>query len=296
MSNANLENRILTNEELVSLIKAGECVPDNMLTLWRQNKRFISSLASKYAGGAEREDLEQSGYIGLSDAVQHYDSGRGVPFISYAAFWIKRRMKECVDNNRAIHLPSGIQDDMREYKKIVREYEQKYACEPSEREITALMRIGREKLAQIQKALRTGQIRSLSEPVENEDGETPLVDILAAGDNMEEDTVQSIDAEDMKRSLWCAVDALPADQSCMIRLRFIEGLTVKEIEKRMGVTSSQVNTIQRRAERTLRSYSVRYRYRRYYEQYLSAAPISHVGVRRFRQTWTSEVEKAALEI
>ena len=34
--------------------------------------------------------------------------------------------------------------------------------------------------------------------------------------------------------------------------------------------------------------------RAYFEEYLSAAPIHHVGVRRFNETWTSEVEREAL--
>ena len=36
------------------------------------------------------------------------------------------------------------------------------------------------------------------------------------------------------------------------------------------------------------------RFRGYFEEYLSAAPIHHVGVSRFQTTWTSEVEREAL--
>ena len=36
------------------------------------------------------------------------------------------------------------------------------------------------------------------------------------------------------------------------------------------------------------------RFRGYFEEYLSAAPIHHVGVSSFQTTWTSEVEREAL--
>lgn len=36
------------------------------------------------------------------------------------------------------------------------------------------------------------------------------------------------------------------------------------------------------------------KYRAYYEQYLAAAPVHHVGVAGFKTTWTSEVEREVL--
>ena len=146
----------MTNEQLVIRVKGGDNTAGNMLELWEQNKRFISAIARKYSAGAELEDLEQSGYIGLNDAVTHYEPDKGVSFIGYAAFWIKRRMRECVDNNRPVHLSTGVCDDIRDYKKVIREYEQSCGCEPLDAEICGAMRINREKLAQIRQAVQTG--------------------------------------------------------------------------------------------------------------------------------------------
>lgn len=284
----------MTNEQLVIRVKGGDNTAGNMLELWEQNKRFISAIARKYSAGAELEDLEQSGYIGLNDAVTHYEPDKGVSFIGYAAFWIKRRMRECVDNNRPVHLSTGVCADIRDYKKVIREYEQNSGCAPSDAEICGAMRISREKLAQIRQAVQAGQIRSLNEPIENEDGETILEECIASSDDLEESAVESMDTENMKRGLWCAVDNLPSEQSRIIRLRFIEGLTLREIGEHIGVTVGQVNTIQKKAERTLKTRAPRYCYRHYYEEYLAAAPISHTGVRRFLQTWTSETERLAM--
>ena len=94
----------MNNEQLVARIQAGDNEAENMLQLWRQNKAFIAMLARRYSAGAEMEDLEQEGYIALCEAVQHYEPERGMSFIGYAAFWIKRRMRICADNSRTVRL------------------------------------------------------------------------------------------------------------------------------------------------------------------------------------------------
>lgn len=52
----------VANEELVIRIQAGTDVPENMLQLWEQTKAFIHTVALRYQGLAELEDLEQEGY------------------------------------------------------------------------------------------------------------------------------------------------------------------------------------------------------------------------------------------
>lgn len=43
-------------------------------------------------------------------------------FISYATFWIKRRMRICGDNSPAVHLSFNVGDEVRRYRKIMRKY------------------------------------------------------------------------------------------------------------------------------------------------------------------------------
>ena len=90
---------IVTNEQLVALIRAGENEADNMLKLWNRNKGFVFKTAKKYSGYAEMDDLMQEGYLGLSEAVRYYDAEKGVPFINYAALWIRQAMQRYIDNS-----------------------------------------------------------------------------------------------------------------------------------------------------------------------------------------------------
>lgn len=283
-----------TNECIVAAVQAGDNEAENMLQLWRQNKGFIAMMARRYSTGAEMEDLEQEGYIALCEAVQHYDSARGMSFISYAAFWIKRRMRICADNSRTVRLSFNAGDEVRQYQKFTREYRQEYGCAPSDRELCGFLYVSREKLDQIRKAAQMGNIRSLDEPLQGMDGDINIADTVPSGEDMEGDAIRKIDKERMKRELWLAVDQLPGDMPAAVRLRYESGLTLEKTGQALGVNRERARQLERKAMRMLRLPQRSGKFRAYFEEYLSAAPIHHVGVRRYLETWESEVEREVL--
>ena len=285
---------MMDNEQFVARIQGGDNEAENMLQLWRQNKGFIAMIARRYSTGAEMEDLEQEGYIALCEAVQHYDPARGMSFISYAAFWIKRRMRICADNSRTVRLSFNAGDEVRQYQKIMREYRQEYGCDPSDRELCGFLYVSREKLDQIRKAAQMGNIRSLDEPVQGMEGDISIGDTVPSGGDMEEDTIREIDKERMKRELWLAVDQLPGDLPAAVRLRYENGLTLEKTGQVMGVNRERVRQFESKAFRILRQPHRCRTFRAYFEEYLSAASIHHVGVKRYLETWESEVEREVL--
>ena len=285
---------MMDNEQLVTRIQGGENEAENMLQLWKQNKGFIATIARRYSAGAEMEDPEQEGYIALCEAVQHYDPNRGMSFIGYAAFWIKRRMRICADNSRTVRLSFNAGDEVRQYQKIMREYRQEYGCDPSDWELCGFLYVSREKLDQIRKAAQMGNIRSLDEPVQGVDGDISLGDTVASGEDAMEEAIREIDKEQMKRELWLAVDQLPGNLPAAVRLRYEDGLTLEKTGQALGVNRERVRQLESKAFRILRLPRRCKKFRAYFEEYLSAAPIHHVGVRRFNETWTSEVEREAL--
>ena len=283
-----------TNECIVAAVQAGDNEAENMLQLWRQNKGFIAMMARRYSAGAEMEDLEQEGYIALCEAVQHYDPARGMSFISYAAFWIKRRMRICADNSRTVRLSFNAGDEVRQYQKIMREYRQEYGCDPSDWELCGFLYVSREKLDQIRKATQMGNIRSLDEPVQGMDGDISIGDTVASGEDMEEDIIREIDKERMSKELWLAVDQLPGDQPAVLRMVYRDGMTRIKAGDVLGYGNGKVGIEERRALNALRRPHRCKKFRVYFEEYLSAAPVHHVGVQRYLETWESEVEREAL--
>ena len=132
------------------------------------------------------------------------------------------------------------------------------------------------------------------EPVQGMDGDISIGDTVASGEDMEENTIREIDKEQMKRELWLAVDQLPGDLPAAIRLRYKDRLTLEKTGQALGVNRERARQLESKAMRILRQPHRCTRFRGYFEEYLSAAPIHHVGVSRFKETWTSEVEREAL--
>ncbi len=285
----------MTNEQLVARIKAGESEAENMLQLYEQNKRFIYKIAMKYQSYAEIEDLNQEGYIGLCEAVRHYDQAYCASFIHYAAFWIQQVMCRYIANCcSCVRVPEGVRNEVQQYKKILTEYRKYYGKEPTNREMRAFLGVSIEKLESIKKNALAVKIRSLDEPISGENEDILLSDTLASEECFEDDLIKRLDTAAMTEALWSAVDELPDNMPEVLRHRYQDNMTRNEVGQQLGITASQAGTIEYKALRKLRIPSKCEQFRGYYEQYISASPIYHVGVERFNRTWTSATEELAL--
>lgn len=285
----------ISNEQLVALIRAGENEADNMLQLWQQNRGFVYKVARRFSGYAEIDDLMQEGYLALDEAVRQYKSDKDAGFLTYATFWIRQRMQRYIDNCcSAVRIPVHAQNDVRRYKRAVREYQKYYGCEPPESALCALLDVGQEKLCAIRENARTGQIDSLNRVIGGEDEDITIADTIASDEVLEEDVIKDLDRENMSRELWIAVGQLPGNLPEAIRHRYFDGMTLKEVGQSMGIGIERVRQLQAKAFRMLRTERRGAKLRRYHEEYLAAAPVHHVGVESFQRTWTSEVERDAL--
>lgn len=285
----------MDNEQLVVRIQSGEDEAENMLKLWQQNRGFIATMARKYVSLAEMEDLEQEGYIGLCEAVRHYEPRKGVAFINYAAFWIRQAMRRYTDNCGAVvRIPSGMVDWIREYNRALREYRQAYHEWPSDGALCWLLGIKKEKLRDIQQAVRMGNMGSLDAPLDTEDGELSMLDVIPSGEDPAGDVSRRLDHESMSRDLWEAVDRLPGDQPAVLRMVYREGMTRIQAGKVLGYGNGKVGLEEHKALRTLRNTRRCEVGRAYYNEYLAAAPIHHTGLQTYLSTWTSEVEREVL--
>src|SRR5262249_5565354 len=72
------------------------------------NLRLVVSLARTYRGrGVPIADLVQEGTIGLIRAVERFDHRHGVKFSTYAAWWIRRSLRDAVAAARPPRFPPG---------------------------------------------------------------------------------------------------------------------------------------------------------------------------------------------
>lgn len=90
---------LLTNESLCALAQSGDTAAQNQLI--ENNLPFIQKTANSILpqcndGRIDADDLIQEGCLGLMEAVSRFDIEKGVQFLTYAAYWIKKFMYEAV--------------------------------------------------------------------------------------------------------------------------------------------------------------------------------------------------------
>lgn len=97
-----------TNEELVKLIQEGH--KEYIEQLWMQVEKFVSMKVREriwkvpdYIGASYADDLYQSGYFALLDAVELYSPGKGAGFLTYLSLHLKRYFNETLN----VHTANG---------------------------------------------------------------------------------------------------------------------------------------------------------------------------------------------
>lgn len=169
----------------------------------------------------------------------------------------------------------------------------RYGYEASDRELCGLLGVNEKKIRKLKRAASMGQIQSLNELLPGTEDFT-LEESIASEEDLEEEAAARLDRERMKEELWRSVDELPDRLPVVVRMRYQEETTLNEVGERLGVSLSRAAQMNKQAMRTLRQRVHRYQYKQYYDQYLAAAPIRHVGLESFKRTWYSAVEREAL--
>lgn len=286
----------MENEQIVALVKAGEDIADNMLTLWQQNKAMIYKVARKYSAYADIEDLQQEGYLALCRAVDCYEPEYGIKFISYAARIIDQKLMIYVNKNRLVRMPGEEQHKIALYYKTVNVYRTHLGRKPTESEIASAMGVSGKIVRQIQKDINMGRMASLDAPLSVDDNETvSLLDMVEDKRNDMRAVEQDIENEELKAVLWSAVDSLPEDQSTIIHAVYQQGKTLQSIGKEMEITGTKVYCTHRAGLRALRHGRHGKTLLTFYDGYVRNMAMQGVGTGTFTRTWTSATERVALK-
>lgn len=68
-------------------------------SLMERNQRFIYAVAKQYAKGNDIMDLIDECNVGMNDAIDKFDPTRGLKFISYAVWYIRRKVVSYITND-----------------------------------------------------------------------------------------------------------------------------------------------------------------------------------------------------
>lgn len=196
------------------------------------------SLAMRYRGVSEpMEDLVQVAELGLVAAIKGFDPARGKPFTAYAVPTILGEIKHHFrDRVWNLRLPRSLQESTATVDRATERLTGELGRAPTAAEIADRTELSE---LEVREAMTAAEVRytvSFDAPAGGEDEETSAAARLG-GRDMGYDRVE---AELASRSA-----DLDEREIKVLRMRFNEGMTQREIGKCLGVSQMQVSRISR---------------------------------------------------
>jgi RNA polymerase primary sigma factor len=247
------ENLITAEEEVKLAIKIKNGDQDALNKLTRANLRFVVSVAKQYqAQGLSLPDLINEGNLGLIKAAKRFDETRGFKFISYAVWWIRQSILQALaEQARIVRLPLNQVGSMSRISKAYSKLEQEFEREPSAEEISKILDIPIEKVAESMKSsgkhvsmdapFAQGEENSLLDVIENID--SPKADINLMNESL---------AKEIERSLSTLSEREKEVVTMFFGIGITHGLTLDEIGDKFGLTRERVRQIKEKALKRLK--------------------------------------------
>jgi RNA polymerase sigma factor for flagellar operon FliA len=221
--------------------------------------RFVvGRLGIPATGLLEAEDLVSYGMIGLINAIDRYDPGRGIRFEAFATARIRGAV---IDQLRALNwLPRSAVARMRQIEAALANLEQRLGRPATEEETAADIGVSTQRYRQMLMEA-SASILSLDAPLNSLSQED---DTASLGEMLEDQNTQGpaeeVERQELVAALSTAIRRLPEREQALLSLYYREELTMKEISRLMGISESRVCQLHMQAIMRLRGALSAYRY------------------------------------
>jgi RNA polymerase sigma-B factor len=203
------------------------------------------SLAVRYARGTEPlDDLFQVACLGLLKAIDRYDPSRGTAFTSFAVPTMLGELKRHFrDTTWAVRVPHHVHDLAMRVRTTNVDLTQRLGREPSAAELAEALGAREQHIAAALDALAAYYVVSL-EAAHGQEG-LGLRDAIGREDGCLSQVEHRAVLDDLME--W-----LPAGEQQVLRLRFEEDMTQRQIGDRLGLSQMSVSRTLRRVLSDLR--------------------------------------------
>ncbi|MGI9626586.1 MAG: sigma-70 family RNA polymerase sigma factor [Longimicrobiales bacterium] len=232
-------------------IRAGD--PESLDKLVRSNLRFVVAVSKRYQNqGVHLSDLINEGNLGLIRAAHKFDETKGIKFISYAVWWIRQAILQCLaEQSRIVRVPLNRAGALHRIGRRKSMLLQELGREPTVDEIATDMNVSHE---EVERTLAISRSHlSLDAPM-NSGEDNRLLDYLPDqfSPGPDEETFENA----LTETVESALSSLKDREAKILRLYYgLEGddpMTLEQIGSILGVTRERVRQIKEKALGRLR--------------------------------------------
>jgi len=224
---------------------------DTLITRYAPLVKYVAGrVAVNLPKSVDEGDLTGYGTLGLIDAIERFDPGRGVKFETYAIARIRGSM---IDGLRSMDwVPVSVRHRNRNLESVVRELENQLGRSATDEEVAEQLGITVAEYGQRIQDMAGSAILSLEDVWGNpEEGEAPTR-MAEIKDEKAVDPLDEAEWNSRREALGRSIEKLPPREKLVVTLYYFEGLTVKEIAYVLKVSPSRVSQLHTKAVIRLR--------------------------------------------
>ena len=196
-------------------------------TVMNSAEKLIRYYAHLYGKGCDRDDLTQTGYLGLMKALKNFDTEKDASFATYASHCIMGEIRHLVRKQASYYRPGCIVELQGKVDRVMDEYLRDYGEAASVSYIAEKLKVRESAIEEVMKAglvsfdeIDTSKIHS----TEYESFRLPIEDRIVL-------------AQAMKR--------LSDLQRKVIQMLFFQDLSQQEVADQTGLTQKKVSRIKK---------------------------------------------------
>lgn len=210
-------------------------------------KEVARTLIQKLPNHVELDELESLGYIGLLDAVEKYDSSRGVPFEAYSRLRIRGTILDGL--RKEDWLSASARRKANRIAEIYDQYDQELQRPATDEEVAEALGITVEEFRKVVLEVQK-ELVSLEGPLfTDQEGNTQaFIDLIPSEENVSLD----LEKKHAKELLTEAIEKLPEKERLVIALVYYEGLNLTEIAEVLELSTSRISQLHSKAILRLR--------------------------------------------
>jgi RNA polymerase sigma factor for flagellar operon FliA len=207
-------------------------------------KRIAYHLLARLPASVQVDDLIQSGMIGLFEAANNFDNGKGASFETFAGIRIRGAMLD--EMRRGDWTPRSVHKNSRMISEAIKQLEAQFGRDVSDIEVAEKLDISLNDYHHILNEVSTGKILGIDDLGVSEDA------IKVGDDYHGDDPYQNIEQSAFKKGLAQCIKSLPEREALVLSLYYDEELNLREIGQILDVSESRVSQIHSQAMHRLK--------------------------------------------
>ncbi|WP_018275856.1 RNA polymerase sigma factor FliA [Teredinibacter turnerae] len=208
-------------------------------------KRIAHHMMARMPSHVLVDDLMQAGMIGLLEAAQKYDAGKGASFETYAGIRIRGAIVD--EMRRGDWAPRSVHRNARRVSEAIGNVEARLGRDARDGEIADELQMSLDEYHDILRDSTSTRLYSLEETFEENENQFSL------GTEGLDEPAEKVQRDAMREALAGAIEGLPEREQLVLSLYYEQEMNLKEIGLVLGVSESRISQIHSQAALRLKA-------------------------------------------